>query len=67
MKGLRYHNVASPEEDSLSVTHREGDRYIFMAFLEVYIFLSANLSGERIFNGVCEQKAPSNQRREVKG
>ena len=38
-----------------------------MAFLEVDIFLSTNLSGERIFNGVCEQKALSNQRREVKG
>ena len=55
MIGLRYRNVASPEEDSLSMTHREGDRYIFVAFLEVYIFLSANLSGERVFNGVCEQ------------
>ena len=38
-----------------------------MAFLEVDIFLSAILSGERFFNGVCEQKALSNQRREVKG
>ena len=38
-----------------------------MAFLKVDFFLSANLSGERIFNGVCEQKALSNQRREVKG
>ena len=45
----------------------KGDRYFFVAFLEVDIVLSANLSGERIFNGVCEQKALSNQRREVKG
>ena len=47
--------MASAEEDSLSVTHREGARYIFVAFLGVYIFLSANLSGERVVNGVCEQ------------
>ena len=46
--------MASAEEDSLSVTHREGYRYIFVAFLEVDIFLSANLSGERIFDGVSK-------------
>ena len=47
--------MASAEEDSLSVTHREGARYIFVAFLEVYIFLSTNLSGERVLNSICEQ------------
>ena len=67
MFGHRYRNVASFEADSLSVTHRDGDRWFFVAFLEVDIFLSAILSIERFFNGVCEQKAPSNQRREVKG
>ena len=55
MIGHIYRNVASPEEDSLSVTHREGVRYIFVAFLEGDIFLSANLSGERVVNGICEQ------------
>ena len=47
--------MASAEEDSSSVTHREGARYIFMAFLGVYFFLSAILSSERFINGVCEQ------------
>ena len=46
--------MASFEADSSSVTHRDGDRKFFMAFLDVGIFLSTNLSGERIFNGVCE-------------
>ena len=44
----------------------KGDRYFFVAFLEVDIVLSANLSGERIFNGVCEQKALLNQPVEVR-
>ena len=32
----------------------KGDRYRNVAFLEVDILLSANLSGERIFDGVSE-------------
>ena len=43
-----------------------GDRYFFVAFLEVDIVLSAILSGERFFNGVCEQKALLNQPVEVR-
>ena len=43
-----------------------GDRYFFVAFLEVDILLSANLSGERDFNGVCEHKALLNQPVEVR-
>ena len=43
-----------------------GDRYFFVAFLEVDILLSANLSGERIFNGVCEHEALLNQPMEVR-
>ena len=31
-----------------------GDRYFFVAFLEVDIILSANLFEKRIFNGVSE-------------
>ena len=46
--------MVSFEVDSLSVTHRDGDRRFFMAFLEVDIFLIAILSSERFFNGVCE-------------
>ena len=46
--------MAFPEVISLSVTHREEDRWFFVAFLGVDIFLSAILSGERFFNGVCE-------------
>ena len=45
----------------------KGDRYRNVAFLGVDIFLSAILSGERFFNGVCEQKALQNQPVEVKG
>ena len=44
----------------------KGDRYLDVAFLEVDIVLSANLSGERIFNGVCEHKALLNQPVEVR-
>ena len=54
MIGHRYRNVASFEADSLSVTHRDGDRWFFVAFLVVDNFLSAILSVERFFNGVCE-------------
>ena len=44
----------------------KGDRYLYVAFLEVDIMLSANLSGERFFNGVCEHKALLNQPVEVR-
>ena len=37
-----------------------------MAFLEVDILLSTILSGERFFNGICEQKALLNQPVEVR-
>ena len=48
------------------MTHREGARYIFVAFLGVYFFLSAILSSERFINGVFEQGLFINQPEEVR-
>ena len=50
---------------SLSVTHCE-DRYLVVAFPVVLPVLSANLSEERIFNGVFEQRLFINQPVEVR-
>ena len=44
----------------------KGDRYLVVAFLEVIIVLSANLSEERIFSGIFEQKLIYNQPVEVR-
>ena len=43
-----------------------GDRYLVVAFPEVNPVLSANLSKERIFNGVSEQRLIINQPVEVR-
>ena len=43
-----------------------GDRYLVVAFPEVNPVLSANLSEERIFNGVFEQRLFFNQPVEVR-
>ena len=44
----------------------KGDRYLVVAFLEVIIMLNANLSEERIFSGVFEQRLIYNQPVEVR-